>query len=366
MATVDDLSLSNVLKTLLTNEPELLSIAADSFPIRLWQRLAEEKLLIPSLSVALGGQGSRHPAIIHAVKVLTYASASPGLGMTWVMQQALIELIIKSDNELVNSQYLTKLLSGEALCALSVSEPGAGAHPKRLTTTAEYRDGAYVINGEKTYVTNGPFAGLFIVLAITEMVNGRKAFTAFMVPRETKGLTVKPMKGFDALKPSQHCGLVLDNCRLPASHIIGEKGHAFDSISKPFREHEDVLMLSALAGAMQSITDEIITLNEDILTEELGQLLAIIDSVMALAVQAAMALDEGGGPLNTVSYIIVGRGLVEKFNHKINKLLVDQPLTGTIKRLIGDIDVLVNIAKMANVSKQKALAMRYLANRAAL
>ena len=355
-------SLASALGHFLDEAPALLSLPDDAFPTQLWQKLAAENLLTPLLSTKLGGQNCSYAAITQAAKVLTHRSGLPGLSMAWIMQQLLTGMIADCNSEVIQKNHLPKLLSGEALCSLSISEPGAGAHPKRLSTRADRSGEGYVLNGEKTYVTNGPYAELFIILAITAIDNGRKAFTAFIVPRNTKGLTIKPMKGFDALAPSSHCGLVLEDCYIPESYILGTKGDAFNSISKPFRELEDVLMLTPLSGAMQSLIDMLIAFDDTLLSQEnMGQLIAIIDAVSALGVQAATQLDETNRPLDLVSFIIVGRLLVEQFNDRIKGLLAEQPLNSEIKRLSNDIDVLINIAKTANIAKQKTLAGRYLA-----
>jgi len=359
---LEDVSLSQVLTTLLKQEPELLSMPEGSFPTQLWQRLAEEKLLFPGLSDSLGGQESSSLAIAQAAKTLTYLSGSAGLGMSWVMQQALVNILVKSDKQQLLQDHLPSLLNGKGLCALSISEPGAGAHPKRLSAHAKQEGENYLLNGEKTYISNGPVADIFIILAITDIVNERKQFTAFLVPKDTPGLTIVPMKSFDALKPSSHCGLKLENCAIPALNILGKKGQAFDTISKPFREHEDILMLSPLAGAMQALLNKLIEFKPNILpAEDLGALLAIIDSVSALANQAAQQLDTTKVAFEPVSFIIIGRQLIEQFILKIKPLEIEHALGPAIKNLINDIDVLVNIAKTANTAKQKALATNYLA-----
>ena len=96
--------------------------------------------------------------------------------------------------------------------------------------------------------------------------------------------------------------------------------------------------------------------------ENLGQLIAMVDAVSALGMQAAAQLDKTNRPLDLVSFIIIGRLLVEQFNSTIKKLLAEQTLNSAIKRLSNDIDVLVNIAKTANIAKQKTLAEHYLAS----
>src|SRR5580698_3467809 len=96
--------------------------------------------------------------------------------------------------------------------AVSISEPGVGAHPKHLTTRAEAVGASWRITGEKAWTSNGPIADVLIVLAITSEDAGRKRYSMFLVPRDTPGLTLKDMPGFHALRPSRHCHVVLDGC----------------------------------------------------------------------------------------------------------------------------------------------------------
>jgi len=357
------MTLSTSLSELINTEANLLSMPKGAFPMQLWQRLAQEKLLLPRLD---GQQKTTHLAIAQAAQTLTRLTASPGLGMSWVMQQALVDILSTSNNKVIQQQYLPNLLSGHGLCALSVSEPNAGAHPKRLSAHAEYRDGQYWLNGEKTYISNGPVADIFIVLAITDIIDGRKQFSAFIVPKDAKGLSILPMKSFDALKPTSHCGLKLDNCQIPADHMLGQKGDAFDSISKPFREHEDILMLSTLAGSMQALLDQLIDADQSLVpAQEMGLLLSLIDSVTVLARQAAQQLDETNSPFEPISFIIIVRLLIEQFINTVKTAILHNSVSTTITTLIKDIEVLINIAKTANTAKQKGLALRYLASQVA-
>ena len=107
--------------------------------------------------------------------------------------------------------------------SVAISEPDVGAHPKRLTTRAEPEGDGYRITGEKAWVSNGPSAAVFVVLAITAMEGDRKRYSAFLVPHDSPGLSLKDMPRFHALRPSRHCGLRLDGVRVPADAMLGER-----------------------------------------------------------------------------------------------------------------------------------------------
>src|SRR3954454_2606807 len=110
------------------------------------------------------------------------------------------------------------------IAAVAISEPGVGAHPKRLTTRAERIGSSWRITGEKAWTSNGPIADVLIVLAITAEEEGRKHYSMFLVPRDTAGLTLKDMPGFHALRPSRHCQVVLDGCTVPGDALLGRGG----------------------------------------------------------------------------------------------------------------------------------------------
>ena len=107
------------------------------------------------------------------------------------------------------------------LASVAISEPRVGAHPKLLTTRAEEDADGYSIFGEKAWVTNGPLAAVFIVFAVTAIEDGRKRYSAFLVPRDTPGLSIDEAPQYRALAPSRHCGLKLDGCRVPRSALLG-------------------------------------------------------------------------------------------------------------------------------------------------
>ena len=134
------------------------------------------------------------------------------------------------------------------LASVAISEPRVGAHPKLLTTRAEEDADGYSIFGEKAWVTNGPIAAVFIVLAVTSIEDGRKRYSAFLVPRDTPGLSIDEAPQYRALAPSRHCGLKLDGCRVPRSALLGSPGTAYETMALPFRDVEDAVGTFGLLG----------------------------------------------------------------------------------------------------------------------
>jgi acyl-CoA dehydrogenase len=139
------------------------------------------------------------------------------------------------------------------IVSVAISEPRVGAHPKLLATLAEPDGDGYRITGEKAWVTNGPLADVFIVLAITAIEGGRKRYSMFLVPRGTPGLSIDEAEQYRALAPSRHCGVKLDGCRVPISALLGPTGAAYETMALPFRDVEDAVGTFGLLGAFRFV-----------------------------------------------------------------------------------------------------------------
>lgn len=167
----------------------------------------------------------------------------------WTGRQVVARFfLIGFGNVTQRADLLPRLARGDALLAVAISEPGVGAHPKHLNTHAESAGDGVRITGHKAWVSNGPDASHFIVLAISTMDGARKRYSAFLMPRETAGLTLRPMP---ELNDGRHCLLDLDGCHLPASARLGPPDRAYETMALPFRDVEDAIGLSKLAGTFR-------------------------------------------------------------------------------------------------------------------
>ena len=115
---------------------------------------------------------------------------------------------------------------------------------------------ALSFSGRKAWVTNGPVADLFLVLAVIAVEDGRKRYGLFLVPKDTAGLTTKPMKALDALAPATHCELEFEGCQVPASAQIGEMPDAYPAMALPFRDIEDTVGTANVAGLLSWLLGE--------------------------------------------------------------------------------------------------------------
>lgn len=122
------------------------------------------------------------------------------------------------------SEWLARLASGEVIGCFCLTEPQAGSEAHNLRTRAELRDGRWVLNGAKQFVSNGRRAGLAIVFAVTDATLGKKGISAFLVPTNTPGFRIDRSEHKMGIRASDTCAITLDDCSVPAANLLGERG----------------------------------------------------------------------------------------------------------------------------------------------
>jgi acyl-CoA dehydrogenase len=244
--------------------------------------------------------------------------------------------------------------------AVSISEPGVGAHPKLLTTRAEGQGGSWRITGEKAWTSNGPIADVLIVLAITSEEAGRKRYSMFLVPRDTPGLTLRDMPGFHALRPSRHCQVLLDGCEVPADALLGPAGQAYDHMALPFRDVEDAVGTFGTLGAFRFLLKrsrpETGTDNERALW--LGGLVALTAVFEAAAGAVVSPLDQGivdMGSATLVGLRLLAAEIVRLMRGHVGIYAPGDPGVTT---LLDDIEATFNVARGPRLARQARLAMQ--------
>ena len=273
-----------------------LNLSLD-FPAGLWTEMGEAGLMSISLPREYGGRAGDYRAIALTLEILADVGGSQGVAISWMSQVLNARMhILGLGTDEQKKEYLPGLAAGKNTVCMAISEPGAGAHPKKISTRAIADGDDIILNGEKAYLTNGPLADLFLVLAITDEVDGQREFTSFIVPRDTPG--VKQTSGIKVnfLHPSPHCGLTLTDVRIPRSNQLGPLGGAFNAISLPMRRVEDALGAAKIAGAMRhrfrllcdAVSNRTVTEGIEV---ALGQLSAMPEAHSALAWRAAELLD---------------------------------------------------------------------------
>ncbi len=298
-------------------------------PADLWHALGAAGLAEIALPAEYGGAGSDLRALAMAAEAMAESGGNLGMVTSWMGRQLISRLhILGHGTPAQRAAYLPDLAAGRITPCLAISEPGAGAHPKHLATTADRNGDTFVVNGEKAYLTNGPLADIFLVLAITGVENGRKQFSVLIVPRDAPGLELTEGVKIDYLRPSPHCGLKLRDVQVPADSLLGPEGGAFDAISLPMRRTEDAVFAASKAGALRhilnSISSEFSTLQEN--TDdlvELGNLAAASCGLGGLASYGAELLDmEPAAHADEISAIAASaREWAGSLNERIHALI---------------------------------------------
>ena len=297
------------------------------FPHDIWQKMGEAGFFQIGIAPEYGGSGGGFRQLTEAGEVFVRSGYNMGLALSWLYQQSIaIYLISGFGNEKQRKKILPLMAKGKLIASFAVSEPKHGARPKLLTSTAVPEGNCYKLNGEKTYLTNGPVAGLFIVVAITSEDQQQKKFSAFLVTDSNEGVSVSPQMKIDFLKPSPHGGIKLHECCVPASSMLGEKDTAYTNIVIPFSDVENIVMMGAAAGGMGAeLMDVILEINARRINEnkslqsEVGALDSLLETMRAIAHEAAQKLDQQDN--TAVPLTLIFDELAEGFQSRITAMV---------------------------------------------
>lgn len=229
---------------------------ADTYPlpVPLWQRAGETGVTGIGIDAVFGGQGGGYEDICACAADISFWSQSPGLGLCLFIHQLTARFSIGAlASREQKKEYLPQLATGSLTAAHAISEQETGGSPKHMKTRAERNSGGWVLDGDKTFITNGPIAGLFITLAVTGERDGKREFSAFLVPASAKGVQVRDVGPLSFLRPAPHGAVRFDKVQLSHSSLLGEEGKALEFLSRGFAALEDVLMPGILAGGFAAL-----------------------------------------------------------------------------------------------------------------
>ncbi|MCK6533921.1 MAG: acyl-CoA dehydrogenase family protein [Polyangiaceae bacterium] len=196
-----------------------------AFPTETVRGLAEQGLLGVNLASRWGG--AEAGVVSYALAMTEIAKACASTAVTMAVTNMVGEVVQAFGSEAQREEHLPKLTGGEYLTgAFALSEPGAGSDAAALTTVAKKADDGWVIDGQKQWITNGGYAGLFVVWARTGGP-GAKGISTFLVKKGTPGLTIGRPENKHGLRGSNTVPLTFDECRVPQSALLGEEGMGF-------------------------------------------------------------------------------------------------------------------------------------------
>jgi isovaleryl-CoA dehydrogenase len=229
---------------------------SNSFPNELWPKLGAMGLLGVTVSEQYGGSDMGYLAHVIAMEEVSRASA--GIALSYGAHSNLcVNQIHKNGSDAQKLTYLPKLVSGEHIGALAMSEPNAGSDVVSMKLRADKRGDVYVLNGSKMWITNGPDAHTFVVYAKTDVSAGAKGMTAFIVERGTPGFTQAQKLDKLGMRSSNTCELVFQDCEVPAENILGQQGSGARVLMSGL-DYERVVLSGGPLGIMQACMDLVI------------------------------------------------------------------------------------------------------------
>jgi hypothetical protein len=199
---------------------------ASEFPLAAVKKLGAMGLLGIIIPADYGGAGLGYVDYALAIEELSAVDGS--IGLTLAAHNSLgTNHIFLAGNEAQKRKYVPRLASGEWLAAWALTEPGSGSDASNARTTAEKRDGRYVLNGNKTFITNGHYADVTVVIAVTDKNQETHGLSAFIVEKGAKGFRAGKKENKLGLRASDTSELIFEDCEIPEENLLGKEGNGF-------------------------------------------------------------------------------------------------------------------------------------------
>ena len=241
--------------------------ADNQFPNHLWRKMGDLGLLGITVSEEFGGVDMGYLA--HTVAMEEISRASGGIGLSYGAHSNLcVNQIFKNGTPAQRQAYLPKLVSGEHIGALAMSEPNAGSDVVSMKLRAEKKGDQYVLNGNKMWITNGPDAHVFVIYAKTDITAGSKGITAFIVEKGSPGFSQAQKLDKLGMRSSNTCELVFEDCVIPACNILGDVGGGVKILMSGL-DYERLVLSGGPLGLMQASMDMVVPYIHD--RQQFGQ-----------------------------------------------------------------------------------------------
>src|SRR5437899_4373542 len=225
----------------------------DRFPVELWPEMGALGLHGITVEEEYGGAGMGYLA--HCVTMEEVSRASASVGLSYGAHSNLcVNQIRRNGTDAQKRRYLPKLISGEHVGALAMSEPGAGSDVVSMRTRAERKGDRFVLNGSKMWITNGPEAETLVVYAKTDPNAGARGITAFLIEKGMKGFSTAQKLDKLGMRGSDTCELVFEDCEVPEENVLSEVGRGVNVLMAGL-DYERAVLAAAPSVTMQARLD---------------------------------------------------------------------------------------------------------------
>lgn len=225
----------------------------NQFPRDLWPEMGALGLHGITVPEEYGGAGLGY--LEHCVAIEEVSRASASVGLSYGAHSNLcVNQIARNGNEAQKQKYLPKLISGEHVGALAMSEPGSGSDVVSMKTKAVKKGDRYVLTGNKMWITNGPIAETLVVYAKTDPEAGPKGITAFLIEKGMKGFSTHQKLDKLGMRGSDTCELVFEDCEVPEENVLGSVGRGVNVLMSGL-DYERVVLSAGPLGIMQAAMD---------------------------------------------------------------------------------------------------------------
>ena len=242
-------------------DSQIIPLAAETdenneFPMQLWPQMGKLGVLGITVEEEYGGAGMGYLEHCIAMEEISRASASVGLSYG-AHSNLCVNQIRRNGNAEQKRRYLPKLISGEHVGALAMSEPDAGSDVVSMRLKAEKKGDHYILNGNKMWITNGPDADTLVIYAKTNPDDGPRGITAFLVEKSFKGFSTAQKLDKLGMRGSNTCELVFKDCEVPEENVLGEMGKGVNILMSGL-DFERAVLAAGPTGIMQACMDVVI------------------------------------------------------------------------------------------------------------